>query len=60
MGGKKPKDRNQQTDYRSCGTILGELNCLTQQPMEVTVTSETATQVRTTGLSYVLGGIAKP
>ncbi|XP_041965553.1 sodium/hydrogen exchanger 10-like isoform X1 [Alosa sapidissima] len=44
LGGKKLKDRNQQTDYRSCGTILGELNCLTQQPMEVTVTSETATQ----------------
>ncbi|XP_063053024.1 sodium/hydrogen exchanger 10-like [Engraulis encrasicolus] len=42
LGSKKA--RNQQTDYRSCGTILGELNCLTQQPMEVTITSETATQ----------------
>ncbi|MGH0136878.1 UNVERIFIED_CONTAM: hypothetical protein FKN15_009590 [Acipenser sinensis] len=32
------------TDYRSSGAILGDLNCLTQQRMEITVTCETATQ----------------
>ncbi|KAI4889848.1 hypothetical protein NFI96_010474 [Prochilodus magdalenae] len=31
-------------EYRSCGTIMGELNCLTQQPLDFTVTCETATQ----------------
>uniref|UniRef100_A0A4W3IFF8 Cation/H+ exchanger transmembrane domain-containing protein n=1 Tax=Callorhinchus milii TaxID=7868 RepID=A0A4W3IFF8_CALMI len=32
------------TDYRSSGAIIGELNCLTQQIMEVTVTCETVAQ----------------
>ncbi|XP_059831578.1 sodium/hydrogen exchanger 10-like isoform X2 [Hypanus sabinus] len=32
------------TDYRSSGAIIGELNCLTQQRMEVTVTCETVAQ----------------
>ncbi|XP_069757312.1 sperm-specific sodium:proton exchanger-like isoform X4 [Narcine bancroftii] len=32
------------TDYRSSGAIIGELNCLTQQKMEVTVTCETVAQ----------------
>ncbi|MGH0122608.1 UNVERIFIED_CONTAM: hypothetical protein FKN15_029037 [Acipenser sinensis] len=41
------------TDYRSSGAILGDLNCLTQQRMEITVTCETATQVH--GTSPYLG-----
>lgn len=44
LGSRKEKEKQHHIDYRSCGTILGELNCLTQQPMEVTITSETATQ----------------
>ncbi|CAB1323366.1 unnamed protein product, partial [Coregonus sp. 'balchen'] len=44
LGGKSPKEKTRLTDYRSCGAIMGELNCLTQQPMEMTVTCETATQ----------------
>uniref|UniRef100_W5M3J2 Solute carrier family 9 member C1 n=1 Tax=Lepisosteus oculatus TaxID=7918 RepID=W5M3J2_LEPOC len=39
------KDKTRTTDYRSCGAILGELNCLTQNVMEMTVTCETATQM---------------
>ncbi|XP_069821384.1 sperm-specific sodium:proton exchanger-like isoform X2 [Dendropsophus ebraccatus] len=31
-------------DYRSSGAILGEVNCLTKQEMEYTVTCETAVQ----------------
>ncbi|XP_062306835.1 sodium/hydrogen exchanger 10-like isoform X2 [Osmerus eperlanus] len=43
LGG--PVDReNRVTDYRGCGSILGELNCLTLQPTEATVICETATQ----------------
>lgn len=45
LGGKRPKEKTRLTDYRSCGAIMGELNCLTQQSMEMTVTCETATQV---------------
>uniref|UniRef100_A0A8C7SL15 Cation/H+ exchanger domain-containing protein n=1 Tax=Oncorhynchus mykiss TaxID=8022 RepID=A0A8C7SL15_ONCMY len=41
---KRPKEKTRLTDYRSCGAIMGELNCLTQQSMEMTVTCETATQ----------------
>ncbi|XP_064785116.1 sperm-specific sodium:proton exchanger-like [Oncorhynchus masou masou] len=44
LGGKRPKEKTRLTDYRSCGAIMGELNCLTQQSMEMTVTCETATQ----------------
>ncbi|XP_069481504.1 sodium/hydrogen exchanger 11-like [Ambystoma mexicanum] len=32
------------TDYRGIGTILGELNCLTKQEMEVSIICETAVQ----------------
>uniref|UniRef100_UPI00398F830F sperm-specific sodium:proton exchanger-like isoform X2 n=1 Tax=Pristiophorus japonicus TaxID=55135 RepID=UPI00398F830F len=32
------------TDYKSSGAIIGELNCITQQKMEVTVTCETVAQ----------------
>lgn len=38
------KDGPTFTDYRSSGAIIGELNCLTQQRMEVTVTCETVAQ----------------
>ncbi|XP_048463260.1 sodium/hydrogen exchanger 10-like [Rhincodon typus] len=38
------KTRPSFTDYRSSGAIIGELNCLTQQRMEVTVTCETVAQ----------------
>ncbi|KAM6973381.1 sperm-specific sodium:proton exchanger-like [Aplochiton taeniatus] len=44
LGGKEPSKKGLLTDYQSCGAILGELNCLTQQPMESTITCETATQ----------------
>lgn len=46
-GGTEQKEKRPMMDYRSSGTILGELNCLTQQPMEVTVICETVTQVGT-------------
>uniref|UniRef100_A0A4W3I816 Cation/H+ exchanger transmembrane domain-containing protein n=1 Tax=Callorhinchus milii TaxID=7868 RepID=A0A4W3I816_CALMI len=42
------------TDYRSSGAIIGELNCLTQQIMEVTVTCETVAQVRTNFISFIM------
>ncbi|XP_029438964.1 sodium/hydrogen exchanger 10-like [Rhinatrema bivittatum] len=38
-GGKIPF-----TDYRGSGAILGELNCLTKHPMEVTISCETLVQ----------------
>ncbi|KAJ7997849.1 hypothetical protein DPEC_G00216430 [Dallia pectoralis] len=44
LGGNRPSPKTRLTDYRGCGEILGELNCLTQKPMEITVTCETATQ----------------
>nr|XP_033781236.1 sodium/hydrogen exchanger 10-like isoform X3 [Geotrypetes seraphini] len=33
------------SDYRGSGAILGDINCLTQQPMEVTITCETLVKV---------------
>ncbi|XP_014349995.1 sperm-specific sodium:proton exchanger-like isoform X2 [Latimeria chalumnae] len=41
---KLEKEKKQVIDFRGIGTIFGELNCLTQQPTEATVTSETASQ----------------
>nr|XP_033816260.1 sodium/hydrogen exchanger 10-like [Geotrypetes seraphini] len=32
------------TDYRGSGAILADINCLTKQPMEVTITCETLVQ----------------
>ena len=33
------------TDYLATGAIIGEVNCLTRQDMEYSVTCETAVQV---------------
>ncbi|XP_019912280.1 sodium/hydrogen exchanger 10-like [Esox lucius] len=44
LGGNSPREKTRLTDYRGCGEILGVLNCLTLQPMEMTVTCETSTQ----------------
>ncbi|XP_039391929.1 sodium/hydrogen exchanger 11-like [Mauremys reevesii] len=43
------------TDYLVSGAIIGELNCLTKQEMEYTVTCETAVQVSECDFKLYLG-----
>ncbi|KAL6480686.1 hypothetical protein MHYP_G00117190 [Metynnis hypsauchen] len=50
-GGREQKEKSHVIDYQSSGTIIGELNCLTQQPLEFTVTCETATQTCFIGIN---------